>query len=101
MIKVIYKYPLKEADEQEVALPNGFQCLKIAEQSLNGEWVLTMWCKVDPSAPLIKANVKIFGTGRPFEDNPNLVHLETVLMNYGLVWHVFLDKTIFIPINQQ
>jgi hypothetical protein len=89
---IIYKYPLTIADGHTVMMPEGARILSVAEQS----GVLCIWALVDET---IEANVKntflIVGTGNPlsltFLNNGKTTFIGTVVMTYGLVWHVFHD----------
>lgn len=81
----ILKYPLKEAEEQNVMLPAG--AVPLSVQSQNG--IPTLWAMVDPSKEKEARKVYIVGTGN--EVNPvHLVYISTVQMPNGFVWHFFI-----------
>jgi len=84
-MKTIYKYRLGVCDHQEITLPKNFETLAVKNQ--NGQLVL--WAHVDDQEPDEKVKIRIVGTGHPFEDRQAYLYLDTVLMDTGLVWHVF------------
>lgn len=84
-MKTIYKYPLEMVDEQKFKI-NLDYIIAVKEQ--NGG--LAMWAVVDPTLTEKEITIKIVGTGNPFPDSDDCLHLETVVMSYGnFVWHVF------------
>ena len=84
----IYKHRLIITDTQEVKI-SGWKCwLKVAEQNGN----LCLWYLVDTEEDSFEAfDIYIIGTGNPIDiNNINLnLHLDSVVMSSGLVWHVF------------
>jgi hypothetical protein len=89
-MKTIYKYALQLVDEQEVELPKW--CTPLSAQMQNNE--IQMWALVDKSQPLVKATVKIFGTGEAIPDNfyvgrEHHTYLGTA-QHGSFVWHVFI-----------
>jgi len=82
---VIYKYPIEITDLQGIELPEGYQILKVAEQ----DGGLFVWVKVDTDAKLIKRPFVVVGTGHEL-DMYGFLHLDSVVMSNGLVWHVFI-----------
>lgn len=91
MSKKIYKYELEITDHQFVEMPVMSRVLSAKEQ--NGK--LCIWALVDPNMPMRKKNVQVIGTGNPIETNVSYHDwdfIDTVIMSYGLVWHVFADK---------
>lgn len=89
MSKVVYKFPLKfYHDQQKIMIPKGSRILKVDEQ----DEVLTMWVLCDPSQPEEYVRLEVWGTGENLPELGRLEyrhHLDTVVMSFGLVWHVF------------
>ena len=82
----IFKYPLAITDKQELYLPPSSTLLSAREQNDN----LCVWALVDDipeSADLYE--VYVIGTGNLMELPSNATYLDTVVMSYGLVWHIF------------
>jgi hypothetical protein len=88
----IWKYELEITDRQMIPIPNGrAKPLAVAEQ--NGK--LVMWVKVDEEYVDDKEYafcVDIVGTGNTLDTIGN--YIGTVVMSYGLVWHIFVDYTL-------
>lgn len=83
-MRTIYKYPLDIQDVQYVNAPMGATPLHVDEQFV----VLNLWMSIDTDRPNVKHRIVIRGTGHPQRsDDGNYVG--TVLMQSGLVWHVF------------
>ena len=84
-MKQIWKFPLKIADEQNVAMPAGARILTV---HLLGDR-LCLWAIVDPDAAPQPRRILIVETehSRCFD---GLRHISTVPTAYRwLVWHVF------------
>ena len=91
----IYKYTLEITDRQ--VIPTGYLTaipLSVAEQ--NGQ--LMLWALVD-STTIPKQKDKIYemvvdvvGTGNPYDGTKPFIG--TVVMSYGLVWHVFAESRV-------
>lgn len=87
-MKKIYKYELKITSKQSLRLPADYSILAVAEQ--NGK--LCAWICVNPDLPATKMlNLHIFGTDHPIDQDMNLLHIDTILMTSGLVWHIFQE----------
>lgn len=84
MNKVIWKFPLKLTDIQDVLLPIGAQILSVAEQ--NG--VICLWAIVNPEEEKATRSIEIHGTGNDSFGPGSRTFLGTVVMN-PFVWHVF------------
>lgn len=79
----VWKYRLVIDDEQEIEMPKDAELLHVAEQ--HGR--IALWALVIPTGqPTAKRVIVIRGTGDPFWTQP---YVGTVLMESGLVWHVF------------
>lgn len=79
----IYKYNLPGLME----LPAGYTVLHIECQGDSP----TVWCAVDPEAPLSPAGIIVLPTGADIPDGAQ--HLGSFLMmNGALVWHVFREQ---------
>lgn len=89
MSNKIYKYKLDpHHDEQVIQMPNRARILKVDEQDRE----LFLWAMIDDDNEDKDYHIRILGTGMeiPMEpDDPLYKHLNTVVMSYGLVWHVF------------
>lgn len=84
-MKTIYKYPLQITDEQTVTGKIDYM-LTVKEQ--NGG--LCLWAVVDDTLTERSISIRIVGTGHPFPDSNDCIHIETVVMPYGaFVWHIF------------
>lgn len=79
----IWKYILAITDVQEMWIPAGAEFLAVAEQ----ERELCLWAKVDPDADLMLRRIAVVGTGNPCQ--LEALFVGSVVMSYGLVWHVF------------
>lgn len=83
-MRVIYKYELAITNVQNISMPDVASPLAVAEQ--NGR--LMLWAAVDPTTPPRDRRFRIIGTGHPISDENDWLHLGTVVMSSGLVWHV-------------
>jgi hypothetical protein len=81
----IFKYPLSIESTQVAQLPIGARILTIKEQ----EGVPTLWAVVDQTELMADVQVKIVATGEEFEIEP-WRYITTLVMENGLVWHVFM-----------
>ena len=86
-MQTIYKYTLEFADDQTIELTENYQILNVAEQ----HGMLNLWSIVDTEGPKVPVKIRIFGTGHGFREAKNefLIHLGTVVMTAGFVWHIF------------
>lgn len=82
-MSVVWKYELRIDDAQVVEMPSDADLLHVAEQ--NGH--LCLWARVIPTGQRPeRRKILIRGTGAPIWQQD---HVGTVLMDNGLVWHVF------------
>lgn len=81
----IHKYSLEITDTQVIQTPHFPHPLSVQEQGGR----LVLWAAVDTSRPMFPMTIRIVGTGNPFGDSSSCVHIGTVQMPNGLVWHVF------------
>lgn len=85
----VYKYELEIKDFQEIEMPNGALVLSAKEQ--NGK--LCIWAEVDLRNTTTKPKkIAIVGTGHDINFKIGFYEysfLDTVVMSYGLVWHVY------------
>lgn len=82
-MRTIYKYYL--APDATMYLPENAQVLHVGEQ----QGGIQLWVVLDPTAPpIVRRTFLTFGTGHIMPDNP-LIHLGTVQMRNGEVYHVF------------
>lgn len=84
-MKVIYKYPLKVTDEQQVTMPADAAILTVQVQ--NGQPFL--WAMIDNTCgPMTERKISIIGTGNLFRTAGR--YIGTFQMHDGLlVFHVF------------
>jgi hypothetical protein len=88
MVNVIWKFPLKIAETQDIEMPFGSAILDIQyQEALHGD-VLTMWALVNPGAHKVKRNILLYGTGQPIEIFLDSF-IATVQDPNGFVWHLF------------
>jgi len=85
---IIYKYVLEIADRQiiQLGIKNPVKVLSVAEQKGN----LVMWVQLDDenyNSFASDIEVNVIGTGNKFRPDGDFIG--TVIMSYGLVWHVF------------
>lgn len=85
-LKVIYKYPLKITEAQQLELP--ISCTILSAQMQNGE--LCLWGIVEPDEEKKMFTVKICGTGQEFDCN-NQQYIGTV-QDRSFVWHIFIKQ---------
>lgn len=86
---LIYKITLAIVDMRTIDLPISAEILHVGEQ--NGH--LCMWYQFIESDPIQtqttkRHTIEIIGTGNHYYQRPR-VHIGTVVMSNGLVWHVF------------
>lgn len=83
MKRVIYKYPLDLAKEQELLLPFAPQLLCVQVQN-NQPY---LWAIVDLDCKSLPVTIKMYGTGNG-NPHPDDKYLGTVQLD-GFVWHYF------------
>ena len=85
----IFKYSLTINDSVELLLPTGSTILSVKEQDKS----LCLWALVDENSASDELyNVFIIGTGNPMSLPDGAIFIDTAVMTYGLVWHVFYKK---------
>lgn len=82
-MRTIWKFVLRITDEQSIDMPEGGCPMSVGEQNGN----LVLWAEVDASRPTRAFPIRIVGTGNPFSGE--VIHIGTVPMSNGLVWHVY------------
>lgn len=85
---VVYKIRINSPkDIVYVPMQTGAKILRAHEQ----DGALCLWFYCDPNAEVIHRGIRIAGTGHPieFSGDSNPVFIGTVLMQSGLVWHLF------------
>lgn len=85
MSEVIYKYELKNNTNQTFYWPSKNRILKVGEQF--GK--ITLWVLQEDTYPSEYVTVVVIATGQEIEDSESLEYIDTILMNSGLVWHIF------------
>lgn len=82
----IHKYVLEIAENQVVEMPSRAKIIKAGEQNGN----LCIWAIIDTDRRPANKHIGIVGTGNPADaDLVDAIHIDTVQMSSGLVWHVF------------
>jgi hypothetical protein len=90
-VKTVWKFPIPDAFDFSLRLPEGAKILAAAEQ--HGGYAL--WALVEPTMPRERRAFRLFGTGQPIPDGPGepqLLHVATFLAGEPsgrLVWHLF------------
>lgn len=86
-MKVIYKYPLRVTQTQELQLPYGAEVLCCQTQGDEP----CLWALVDADAePAVKRTFRIYGKGHEIQEEGHLRYVGTFQQLEGaLVWHVF------------
>lgn len=85
----VWKYaipPGQMRDVVPIAMPANAKILHVAEQAGGA---LCLWALVDPAVERVQRLIRIAGTGHEIEEAVRDHHLGSVVMSYGLVWHVF------------
>jgi hypothetical protein len=87
-MRTIFKYDLM-IGYNSLYLPDGYKVVHVGEQYGN----LTIWVEQDATDTKhgIYCYLYVYGTGQQFFDT-GAVHVGTVLMSNGLVWHVYGTK---------
>ena len=82
-MEMIYKYPLRVTDEQDIEMPQNAVPLTVQDQHAT----LTLWVLVDTEQPTRARTIHIVGTGHPLPT----VHGSYIgtVQQRSLVWHVF------------
>jgi len=97
-MNVIYKYPLKVTDRQDVELFQDCDILSIQRQNEKPY----MWVMHDTSKPVMRVTIRCIGTGQPIDkqDHQLLKFISTVQsgppppLDIELVWHWFLELPV-------
>lgn len=85
MIRTIYKFSLDITDVQFIEMPEGAQILSAQNQSGN----ISLWALVDVEKPLEKRDIRIYGTGHPYEFNDSDAKYISTVQQGPLAWHIF------------
>lgn len=94
--QTIWKYELAITDAQLVAMPAGAELLHVGAQRMEvhepgqaGVWdALTLWARVDVSAPMVGRLIAVVGTGHLCPNPDEGVYVGTAQCG-AFVWHVF------------
>lgn len=82
-MKTVYKYPILLTDTQELELPENAEILTIQIQNYH----LELWALVEPSNVMKTRQIRIAGTGHPF-DHADYRYISTAHLD-AFVWHFF------------
>ena len=87
-MKYVYKYALKTAHVQRVAMPRGARIVHVAVQ----REALCLWALIDTGDEQVERTFYLFGTGHPIDINPSapLRHCGAFFVQDGdFVYHLF------------
>ena len=87
-MRTIHKYLLPIDDTIAVKMPRAARPMAVAEQ----DGSLCLWAQVETEDVLTEHLFVIRGTGHPLRGNEG-PYIGTVVMSYGLVWHVYVAST--------
>ncbi len=83
---VIWKYPLRVADQQVIEMPEHATFLDVQIQYGQP----CVWALVDPKAPLEFVSIYTFGTGHEIPESRHRYYMGTYQLADGsIVYHVF------------
>jgi hypothetical protein len=91
----VLKQKLLIVDEQEISL-TGLNAKPLSAQEQNG--YLCIWFESEGREGLTPFTFYIYGTGHEIKKN-DAQYLGTVVMSYGLVWHVYYKEYCHICID--
>ena len=85
----IWKFPLKEEEQQVVEIPEINRPLTVQMQAHTP----CMWAVVDPDSPRIRIRLRTFGTGNPdvMAGHEYVGSYQTDIGVASLVFHVFVE----------
>lgn len=86
-MRMIYKYQLHIADEQEIQVPKDAKPL--CAQIQNG--ILCVWFETDPTTDKAWRKVRVIGTGNALPSMADYQYLSTVQMP-PFVWHIYVER---------
>jgi len=87
----IFKYRLDITDEQQVRMPLDARVLSLG---LDPAEAVCIWAMVNPRiATIHNYDVRIVGTGNPFDNTVELMDFLGTVNQDSFMWHVFLDPT--------
>ena len=84
--RVIWKFPLALAERQCIKLPRGAELLDVQVQ----DGVACLWAIVFPENDPVPVNLRIIGTGNPFELSKHSLYVGT-FQTPPFVWHLFQE----------
>lgn len=84
----IYKYPFDiNSNTLYLMLPEG---ARILYMGLDPKETPCAWALVNPEAPLVEQQFKIYGTGQPVDSDPD--DYRWTFLQGPFVWHVFIKR---------
>ena len=84
MTTAVWKFTLEFGDSPEIEMPRGARPIHADVNAEAGRVIV--WAVVDPTAPLVKREFVMRGTGHPLPDVG--AHVATV-QDGPFVWHIF------------
>lgn len=83
-MRTIFKQKLEVTDRQVIEMPEDFKILHLGMQE--GEPVIWYECTTDK--PLVKLDIRCFGTGYVMDGQPAMAYIGTI-QDLGVVWHYY------------
>lgn len=83
-MRTIHKYVVPVEDTATLTMPEGARPIAVAEQRST----LCMWAEVESENQNVEHIFHVRGTGHPMRGDEGQF-IGTVVMSYGLVWHVY------------
>lgn len=83
----VYKYAMRFEGEFglcRIKMPRASLIVHVGYQGQN----VQLWAEVDTEEPDVERIFRVYGTGQPFADGEQGVHVAT-LMDGPFVWHIF------------
>ena len=85
MSRTIFKYELFHSDVQNIPMPFRSQILCVKQQNIS----TFLWVLQDNDLPTDDVSIFTFGTGDILPDDIALTYIDTVIYNFGEVYHYF------------
>ncbi len=86
-MKTIYKYILPLVDQTTHWIPGGGMRFLTAQYQGQD---LCVWVEVNTAEAEKMVSFRIVGTGQPLGEAENYIHINTVIDNNLMVWHVYV-----------
>ena len=83
-MKTIFKFELYPGGSTDIGVPNDAKLLTVQEQY----GLLQLWVEMDDSAPTVRRQVMLLGTGWAIPEHKDITYMCTV-QSHGYVWHAY------------